>query len=73
MQRLVRRHYEIDDRAVLQFEVSTWDVCGGQNVEVTEPAYALLAPLLDSVSVVVVQPGMWNRIWAAIGADRLGL
>ncbi|KAJ6606326.1 hypothetical protein DFH09DRAFT_1119849 [Mycena vulgaris] len=53
MQRLVRAHYEIDPNAVLQFEVSTWDVCGGQNVEVTESAYVLLAPFLDSVSVVV--------------------
>ncbi|KAJ7778711.1 hypothetical protein DFH07DRAFT_911040 [Mycena maculata] len=57
MKRLVRSHYDVDHRAVLQFEVSTWDVCGGQNVEVTEPAYALLAPLLDSVSVVVSQAG----------------
>ncbi|KAJ7494450.1 hypothetical protein B0H11DRAFT_1911022 [Mycena galericulata] len=57
MQRLVRAHYDIDNSAVLQFEVSTLDVCGGQNVEVPEAAYALLAPVLDSVSVVVAQSG----------------
>ncbi|KAJ7700894.1 hypothetical protein B0H17DRAFT_1046958 [Mycena rosella] len=56
MQRLVRAHYEIDPHAALRFEVSTWDVCAGQNVEVTEAAYALLSPFLDSVAVVVV-PG----------------
>ncbi|KAJ6620373.1 hypothetical protein B0H10DRAFT_2022628 [Mycena sp. CBHHK59/15] len=53
MQRIVRFHYEIDARIALRFEVSSWDVCFGQSVEVTEPAYALLAPLLDSVSVVI--------------------
>ncbi|KAJ6546868.1 hypothetical protein B0H19DRAFT_244263 [Mycena capillaripes] len=57
MQRLVRAHYEVDSRAGLQFEVSTWDVCAGQSVELTEAAYPLLAPLLDSVSAVVVSAG----------------
>ncbi|KAJ7885420.1 hypothetical protein B0H13DRAFT_2535963 [Mycena leptocephala] len=57
MQRLVRDHYEIDSRAGLQFEVSTWDVCAGRDVEVTEAAYPFLAPLLDIVSVVVVEAG----------------
>ncbi|KAJ7084789.1 hypothetical protein B0H15DRAFT_847594 [Mycena belliarum] len=53
MQRLVRMHYEVDPLAVLQLHVSTWDVCGGENVEVTEAAYALLAPFLESVSIIV--------------------
>lgn len=57
MQRLVRNHYDIDAHAGLQFEVSSWDVCHGKSVEVTEAAYPLLAPLLDSVSAVVVQAG----------------
>lgn len=60
MQRLVRDHYEIDSRAGLQFEVSTWDVCAGRDVEVTEAAYPFLAPLLDIVSVVVVEAGRWH-------------
>ncbi|KAJ7491109.1 hypothetical protein FB451DRAFT_1552634 [Mycena latifolia] len=53
LQRLVRAHYGIDPHAALLFEVSTWDVCAGQNVEVTEAAYALLAPFMDNISVVV--------------------
>ncbi|KAJ7684474.1 hypothetical protein DFH06DRAFT_969141 [Mycena polygramma] len=57
MQRLVRNHYDIDANVGLQFEVSSWDVCDGKSVEVTEAAYPLLAPLLDSVSTVVVQAG----------------
>ncbi|KAF8191539.1 hypothetical protein K438DRAFT_1830690 [Mycena galopus ATCC 62051] len=57
MDRLVREHYQVDSHAGLKFEVSCWDVCAGQSVEVTEAAYPLLVPLLDSVSVVVVQGG----------------
>lgn len=63
MQSLVRTHYDLDPRAALQFEVSTWDVCAGQNVEVTEGAYAFLAPLLDSVSVLVVS-GVWHHVFS---------
>ncbi|KAJ7253382.1 hypothetical protein B0H12DRAFT_1219225 [Mycena haematopus] len=55
MDRLVREHYQVDSRTRLQFEVSSWDVCAGQSAEVTEAAYPLLVPLLDSVSAVVVQ------------------
>ncbi|KAF7353760.1 Zn(2)-C6 fungal-type domain-containing protein [Mycena venus] len=57
LDRLVRDYYTVDTRAGLHFEVCSWDVCAGQNVEVTEAAYPFLAPLLDSVSVVVVQDG----------------
>ncbi|KAJ7086404.1 hypothetical protein B0H15DRAFT_844473 [Mycena belliarum] len=60
MQRLVRMHYEVDPLAVLQLHVSTWDVCGGENVEITEATYTLLAPFLESVSIIV-----------ATGYDRL--
>ncbi|KAJ7144929.1 hypothetical protein C8R43DRAFT_1070446 [Mycena crocata] len=58
MQRLVRYNYGIESSSTaLQFEVSSWDVCGGENVEVTEDAYGILGPLLDIVSVVVVELG----------------
>ncbi|KAJ7348971.1 hypothetical protein DFH08DRAFT_863968 [Mycena albidolilacea] len=57
MDHLVRDYFEVGSRAGLKFEVSSWDVCGGQNVEVTEAAYPFLAPLLDCVSVVVVPDG----------------
>ncbi|KAJ7611673.1 hypothetical protein FB45DRAFT_940650 [Roridomyces roridus] len=62
MQRLIRAHYDVPDGAGLQFDVSSWDVCGGQNVEITEAAFALLVPLLDRISVSTVQPvGAVNR------------
>jgi hypothetical protein len=57
MDHLVRDYFQVDSRAGLKFEVSSWDVCGGQNVEVTEAAYPFLAPLLDRVSIVVVPDG----------------
>ncbi|KAJ7144922.1 hypothetical protein C8R43DRAFT_891098 [Mycena crocata] len=58
MQRLVRYHYNIESSSTaLHFEVSSWDVCDGENVEVTEGAYGMLAPLLDRVSVVVAESG----------------
>ncbi|KAJ7042098.1 hypothetical protein C8F04DRAFT_1078287 [Mycena alexandri] len=62
MQRLVRSHYDIDAHAGLQFEVSSWDICGGQNVEITESAYPHLVALLDSVFVVVAQAGQRDRM-----------
>ncbi|KAJ7221567.1 hypothetical protein GGX14DRAFT_430181, partial [Mycena pura] len=57
LQRIVRSHYEIDSRAVLKFNVSTLDVCEGQDAEVTESAYPSLAPFLDVISVVIGAPG----------------
>ncbi|KAJ7771495.1 hypothetical protein B0H16DRAFT_1513716 [Mycena metata] len=61
MQRLVRSHYDIDAQAGLQFEVNSWDICEGQNVEITEAAYPHLVALLDSVFVIVAQ-GQRDRV-----------
>ncbi|CAK5265127.1 unnamed protein product [Mycena citricolor] len=58
MQRIVKLNFGIDARTALILEVSTWDVCAGQNVEVTEGAYTLLAPFIDTLTVAVDPTGL---------------
>ncbi|KAJ7062924.1 hypothetical protein C8F01DRAFT_1082504 [Mycena amicta] len=54
LQRLIRSYFGLDEQTLLVLHVSTLDVCGGQDVELTEGAYPLLAPVLDLVSASVV-------------------
>jgi hypothetical protein len=69
LQHIVRACYKIDPHATLQFEVSTWDVCAGNSVEVTEAAYVPLAPFMDNVSVVMAY-GACHRILSAISVEK---
>ncbi|KAG7093884.1 hypothetical protein E1B28_007523 [Marasmius oreades] len=54
MRRVVRQKFNIDDNADLTFEVSDFNVCNNERVEVDETAYPAMAPYMDELHLNVI-------------------
>ncbi|EEB89932.1 hypothetical protein MPER_11923, partial [Moniliophthora perniciosa FA553] len=65
MTRVIRRKFNIDQETPITFEISDYDVCGKERVEVDESAYQTMAPYLDEVYIVTTPEGSHHFIPAS--------